>query len=127
MTVRLFLMLLVAAATIVAVLIAAVRDRRGRAVIAVLEYGGGLREGAGVAYAGVPAGQVERIDLSSGRVVLRLWLRRPDVVLRTGDSVQLRTLGPVGDRIVDIRPGPRSAPPLGPGDTLRGVEESAPR
>lgn len=127
MTIRLFLTLLVAAGIIAAVFVAAVHDRRGRPVVAVLDYGGGLREGASVAYAGVPAGEVERIDLSSGRVVLRLWLRRPDVVLRTGDTVQLRTLGLLGDRIVNIRPGPRSAPPLGPHDTLRGADEAGPR
>ena len=120
MPTRLLLTLLTALALVAAIAVASVRMHPSarRRVVVVLPTAPGLREGGPVTYLGVAAGQVERIDLSTGRVVVTLGIARPDVVLRAGDVVRLRTAGLLGDRVVDITPGPASARALAAGDTL---------
>jgi ABC-type transporter Mla subunit MlaD len=126
MTRRLALTLAAAGAITLAVLVASVRGRGGtREFSAVFPSASGLHEGALVTYLGVAVGEVGPIDLSSGRVVARLRIRRHDVTLRAADEVRLRTMGLLGDAAVDITPGLRDAVLLEPGDTLFGAPLSA--
>jgi ABC-type transporter Mla subunit MlaD len=98
----------------------ATRDVRGpirRAVVA-LPRADGIRERASVTYVGVPIGQVERLVIDDRRVVAHLVIHRADVELRRSDSIRIATLGIFGDRILELIPGPRTAPPFREGDTL---------
>ena len=123
MTRRLSLTLIAAAAVAALVVVAAVRARRGREVLALFPSANGLREGAPVSYLGANVGTVGRIEQGAegvGGVVVHLRIRRRDIVLRKGDEPRLRTMGLLGDAAVDIRPGPLDAARLVRGDTLRG-------
>lgn len=125
---RLLLTFLAALAIALAVGVASVRSHPGvrRTAVVAFPFAPGLRQRAPVTYLGVDAGTVQRIDLSTGRVVVTLGLRRADVVLRVGDTARLRTIGLFGDGVVDLAPGPRTARVLGAGDTLVGVAPAPP-
>ena len=120
MTRRLSLTLAAAAAVAALVVVAAVRARRGRDVLVVFPSVSGLRPGAPVTYLGADVGTVGRIDPGAGQTVVRLRIRRRDIVFREGDEPRLRTMGLLGDAAIDIRPGPLDAPRLERGDTLHG-------
>lgn len=120
MTGRLLLTLLAALAIATAAVVALARDRiGGREVVAELSTAPGVIEGTVVTYLGVRSGYVRTIDLSSGRVMLVLHIRRPDVPLHSNDGIRLRALGVFGDRMVEIVPGAPGGAPLGIADTLR--------
>ncbi len=75
---------------------------------AVLSHAGGLREGALVTYRGVEVGIVSRVTFDTAGIAVDLAFRRP-VPLRTADTATMRTLGLLGDRSIDIVPGPQTA------------------
>src|SRR5918992_6241689 len=126
MTKRLALLLGIAVAIVLAVAIAAWRGQRVvQRIEAVLPNGGGLREGSAVAYRGVLIGFVERLWFDPEGVRLTLGLTQP-VPVRSGDTLRVHTLGLLGDRVADIRPGPPSAPLLAAGALLRGPEPMSP-
>lgn len=54
-------------------------------------------------------------------MVAALRIRRSYAVLRTGDRLNVHTIGLFGDRALDFVPGPQSAPLVGEGDTLAAV------
>ena len=101
----------------------ATRDVRGprRSAIVAIPRADGIREGASVTYLGVRVGEVERLVIDDRRIVLHLAILRSDVELRRGDSVRIATLGLLGDRVLELVPGPASAALLGLGDTLTAV------
>ena len=126
MTKRLALLLGIAAAIVLAVAIAAWRGQRVvQRIEAVLPNGGGLREGSAVAYRGVLVGTVERLWFDAEGVRLTLGLTQ-SVPVRSSDTLRVHTLGLLGDRVADIRPGPPSAPLLPAGALLRGPEPMSP-
>ena len=100
---------------------ASCREHRERIVLTELTAAPGLKEGASVFFRGVEVGRVERLTLAHSGVQLVLGVRRPDVPLRAGDRVALRTVGLFGDAVVEIVPGPERAPPLGDSTTLAAV------
>ena len=77
----------------------------------LLAHGGGLREGATVTYRGIEVGSVTRLAFDTNGIAVDLALHRR-VPLRTDDTATLRTLGLLGDRTIDIVPGPSSSPLL---------------
>jgi ABC-type transporter Mla subunit MlaD len=87
-------------------------------VVVVLPSADGVREGAAVSYLGLSIGVIDHVKLFDGRAVIEVRLQRHDVDLRTGDRVRLKTLGILGDRQLEIVPGPPSAAPIRAGDTL---------
>jgi phospholipid/cholesterol/gamma-HCH transport system substrate-binding protein len=93
-------------------------------IIVVLPSADGVREGAAVSYLGLSIGVVDHLELHDGRAVVEVRLQRQDVDLRTGDVVRLKTLGILGDRQLEIVPGPPSAPPMRAGDTLFAMPQS---
>ncbi len=64
----------------------------------------GLESGANVEIAGVPIGEVTRIDLKGtiAKVTLKI---RDDIPLRTDDIAAIRTKGIIGERYIKVIPG----------------------
>ena len=87
-------------------------------VVAMLPSAPGLKEGATVTYRGIEVGKVERIRFADTAVQVEFRLTRSDVPLRTRDQVHIASLGLLGDKAMDILPGPVTAPLLQPSDTL---------
>lgn len=117
---RLIITLAVAAAIAVAAVLvmAPHRPGAGRHYFAVLPSAIGLREGGSVTYLGLDVGEVRRIEIVDRHIVVTFTVRRPDIDLRATDSIHFRTLGLIGDKVIDIVPGPVGAPSLEVGDTL---------
>lgn len=97
-------------------------------LVTFLPNANGLREGGSVTVAGQLAGVVKRIDLLPPggdttrrlRVVMELDQRVRSQV-REDSRVKLKSLGLLGDKILDITPGTPRAAVLAPGDTVRDV------
>jgi len=80
----------------------------------------GLDDKASVRVAGVRVGRVDGIRLEDGKAVLRLVLETP-VELRKGAGASIANLGMLGDKYVQLEPGPPGAPPLPDGSVLPGT------
>jgi ABC-type transporter Mla subunit MlaD len=93
----------------------------GRAIV-VLDRGHGIREGTSVTYLGVQFGVIDRVALHDGRVVAELRIEERGATLRKGDGIAVQSLGIFGDKVLDVVPGPRTAPILGAADTLFTVQ-----
>ena len=112
---------------ILAVLIWQIEDwnpfvEEGQTVQAAFESVAGLDEKASVRVAGVRVGQVDVIGLGadgrSAQVTLRL--DKP-LALTQGTTARVSNLGLLGEKYVEIIPGPPGAPPLPPGTVLPGI------
>lgn len=85
----------------------------------------GIRIGGSVAVAGQMAGTIRRIDFlppdadttRNLRVLLEVDERLREQI-RSDSRAQIRTVGLLGDKIIDISPGTPRHPPLEPGDTI---------
>jgi phospholipid/cholesterol/gamma-HCH transport system substrate-binding protein len=96
---------------------------------------GNVVKGAPVKLGGVAVGRVEEIGLlpdrrdAQGRTLpVRMGLSlREDALaaLRADARVTVATMGPLGESYLELDPGSASAPPLPPGEALRGTD--APR
>jgi phospholipid/cholesterol/gamma-HCH transport system substrate-binding protein len=78
-----------------------------------------LDEKSPVRIAGVRVGIVERIELVGSRARVTLSLD-PQVRLHQGAWAEVTSLGMLGDKYVELYPGPLDAPPLPPGTVLSG-------
>jgi phospholipid/cholesterol/gamma-HCH transport system substrate-binding protein len=95
-------------------------------LIAFLPSANGLREGGSVTLAGQMVGTVKEIDFlpvdydttRNLRVVMRIDRSLSDQI-RLNSEVRLRTMGLLGDKVLDISPGTPRYPVLKPGDTVR--------
>jgi phospholipid/cholesterol/gamma-HCH transport system substrate-binding protein len=83
------------------------------------ENAGGLKEKGEVRMAGVLVGRVDRIRLVGGKALVDLEISR-DVELRQGASATIQSLGMLGEKYVELVPGPVGAAALPPGATLQG-------
>lgn len=90
-----------------------------RELEAEFESVAGLDDKATVRVAGVRVGRVDGIRLEDGKAVLRLVLETP-VELREGAAASIANLGMLGDKYVQLDPGPAGAPPLPDGAVLPG-------
>ncbi|MEM1201649.1 MAG: MlaD family protein [Acidobacteriota bacterium] len=79
----------------------------------------GLNDKAPVRVAGVRVGQVDGIGLEGRRARVRLRLEQP-VQLTEGTFATLANAGILGDKYVELVPGPSSAPALPAGTLLEG-------
>jgi phospholipid/cholesterol/gamma-HCH transport system substrate-binding protein len=71
----------------------------------------GLDEKTAVRVAGVRVGRVAKIQLIEGKALVDVELDR-DVALRQGASASIESLGLLGEKYVELVPGPFGAPPL---------------
>jgi phospholipid/cholesterol/gamma-HCH transport system substrate-binding protein len=86
---------------------------QGYPVHAYFDSAEGLVIGVPVEIAGVEVGQVKEITLEEGRAKVTLLLE-PDLQVSQEARAALRTRGVLGDRYVEIIPGPPGTPPLKP-------------
>lgn len=100
-------------------------------LVTLMRSAQGLAPGASVQLAGQPVGQVARIgfigpeDRPPTGEGLAVWLainRQVQSQIRSDSRARIRTLGLLGDRIIDIEPGSPGARTLEPGDTLVAAE-----
>jgi len=95
--------------------------KKQRQIDAVFDSVAGLDEKATVRVAGVRVGQVESLGLGpngrNARVTIRL--EKP-LDLRAGTIARVANLGLLGEKYVEILPGPPGGPPLPPGAVLPG-------
>ncbi len=116
---RLLLILLVATlALAVAVRRTVPASGGGQRIVVVLPRADGVREGTSVTFTGFLVGRVERLRIIDGRVLANIELEHADAELRLADTIRVRTLGLLGDNVLDITPGPRTAPLVRSTDTL---------
>ena len=87
-------------------------SRKGtRHIIAYFDNVAGLDEKAPVRVAGVRKGKVLRIDLENGKGKVTLEVEE-DVQLHRGATARIANLGLLGDKYVEVDPGPPNAPVL---------------
>ena len=91
----------------------------GRGISVQFDDVAGLKEKSDVRMAGVLVGKVAKIRLVGGKAVVDLELTR-DVALREGASASIQSLGMLGDKYVELIPGPVAAAALPEGATLKG-------
>jgi phospholipid/cholesterol/gamma-HCH transport system substrate-binding protein len=117
-----FLVVLVLAALLVW-RIEDIRIGRGRPQRVVAEFKdvAGLDEKSTVRVAGVRVGKVGRIRVNpqTGKAMVELEID-PGVELRRGAVPQIANLGLLGEKYVELYPGPAGGPPLPEGAVLKG-------
>ncbi len=100
-------------------------------LVTLMRTAAGLVPGAAVQLAGQNVGQVDRIELVSPErrpadgAAVAVWLainRDVQEQIRRDSRAQTRTLGLLGDKIIDIEPGTTAAAVLSTGDTLLSSE-----
>lgn len=91
----------------------------GRTVDAAFNSVAGLDDKAAVRVAGVRVGRVDGIRLSGDRALVSLLLESP-VELRSGASATIANVGLLGDKYVELDPGPPGGEPLAEGEVLPG-------
>lgn len=110
---------------ILAVLIWKIEDinpfaEEGRRVDAVFDSVAGLDEKASVRVAGVRVGRVDGVGLDGRKARVTLLLDQP-VEMPVGTFARVANLGLLGEKYIEIVPGPVGGPPLPPGAVLPGV------
>ncbi len=91
----------------------------GRRVTALFDSVAGLDDKAAVRVAGVRVGRVDGVGLEGRRAKVSLLLEQP-VQLSEGTRAAIATSGLLGDKYVELIPGPAGAPPLAEGATIEG-------
>ncbi len=109
---------------ILAVLIWKIEDinpfaKEAKTVDAEFDSVAGLDDKATVRVAGVRVGRVEAVGLSGRRARVTLLLEQP-VVLTQGSDARVANLGLLGEKYIELIPGPMDAPLLPPGTVLPG-------
>jgi len=97
----------------------------GYSVAVRFESANGISEGSPIQYAGVQVGKVESVRLAYDGDGLtphvELILRLPqEVYVRGDDEASISTFGLLGEKYLEIRPGPGKLPILKPGEVLVG-------
>lgn len=93
-------------------------QKRENIVHVIAEQAPGLKRGAPVRYRGVDVGWVKQVYFTPGGVRIDVLLERDDVPIRTQDTVRLASVGAFGAQVIDIQPGPPTAPLIARGATL---------
>jgi len=87
------------------------QSQAGRRMSAVFDSVAGLDDKAAVRIAGVRIGRVDGVDLVGRRAKVNLRLEKP-VGLTRGTYAKISNLGLLGEKYVELVPGPDGAPPL---------------
>lgn len=93
--------------------------RTGKTISIQFSDVAGLKEKSDVRMAGVLVGKVARIRLVGGKALVEIELSK-DIALRDGASGSVQSLGMLGDKYIELVPGPVGAPPIAEGTTLKG-------
>lgn len=92
---------------------------KGQRLNAVFDSVAGLDDKASVRIAGVRVGQVDGVGLQGTKARIGLALDKP-IPLTVGTTARIANLGLLGEKYVEIIPGPPGAPPLPPNSVLIG-------
>jgi ABC-type transporter Mla subunit MlaD len=84
----------------------------------IAEQAPGLKRDARVQFRGVDVGYVKEVYFTPGGVRIDALIERPDVPIRTQDTVRITTDGAFGEQVVSIIPGVQTAPLIHRGATL---------
>jgi len=91
-------------------------------VYAIFDDATGLGVRSRVQIAGIPVGQVDRIELDQQLARAKVWLRiRRQYVLHRDASITKRSESILGDFLLDLAPGSPNQPVLNDGDEIRIV------
>ena len=91
----------------------------GRTVDVIFDSVAGLNEKAPVRVAGVAVGKVQSLGLEGSRARVTLQLDKP-VPLTLGTTARIANAGILGDKYVELVPGPPDGEPLGADALLEG-------
>ena len=95
---------------------------RTYSVYAIFDDATGLGVRSRVQIAGIPVGQVEKIELDQKLAKAKVWLRiKNEFVLHRDATITKRSESILGDFLLDLTPGSASEPQLKDGDELRNV------
>jgi ABC-type transporter Mla subunit MlaD len=103
-------------------LLAGCGQKHENVVHVIAEEAPGLKKGARVQYRGVDVGLVKQVYFTPGGVRVDLLIERDDAPIRAQDTVRFAAVGAFGGQVVDIQPGPQTAPLIARGATLPKVE-----
>ena len=92
---------------------------KGKTISVQFDDVAGLKEKSDVRMAGVLVGKVARIRLVGGKALVDIELTR-DVALREGASASIQSLGMLGDKYIELIPGPVGGSALAEGAVLKG-------
>jgi phospholipid/cholesterol/gamma-HCH transport system substrate-binding protein len=95
------------------------RGGKGVRIEALFDSVSGLDDKAAVRLAGVRVGRVDGIRLDGRKARVSLLLEEP-LALTEGTVAAIANQGLLGDKFIEIRPGPEGAPRLPPGAVLPG-------
>lgn len=98
-----------------------------RSIVLLFPYADGITKGSPVWYAGLEVGEVSNIKIAKGtsdRIAVTVTIS-PDARVRKDSRVDIRNLGMMGAKYVEISPGSPNAELLGPGETLEGKGPSS--
>ena len=98
------------------------RQQHENVVHVIAEEAPGLKKGARVQYRGVEVGEVQQVYFTPGGVRVDLLIERADAPIRAQDTVRFVEIGAFGGQVVDIQPGPQTAPLIARGTTLPKVQ-----
>ncbi len=98
---------------------------RGFTIHATLPTSGGLFEGSEVTYRGVKVGKVSKMDVTEHGLRVDLALRQ-DTKIPMDSKVYVHNLSAVGEQYLDFEPPDDKGPYAGPGDTIKGGDDSLP-
>ena len=93
----------------------------GRRIDAIFDSVAGLDDKASVRVAGVRIGQVDGVGLEGQRARISILPRASRCRSPQGRYARIANLGLLGEKYVELVPGPPDAPPLPPDAVLRGV------
>src|SRR5207253_11313141 len=95
---------------------------RTYAVYAIFDDATGLGVRSRVQIAGIPVGQVDRVELDQRLAKAKVWLRiKKDFILHRDATITKRSESILGDFLLDLTPGSAGEPPLKDGDEIRNV------
>jgi phospholipid/cholesterol/gamma-HCH transport system substrate-binding protein len=86
-------------------------NKKGQHLSAVFDSVAGLDDKAAVRVAGVRVGQVNGLGLLGNRARIHMVLAKP-LPLTVGTTARIANLGLLGEKYVELVPGPPNAPPL---------------
>jgi phospholipid/cholesterol/gamma-HCH transport system substrate-binding protein len=93
---------------------------KGQRLDAVFASVAGLDDKASVRVAGVRVGRVDGLGLEGNRARVTLALDKP-LPLTVGTKARIANLGLLGEKYIELVPGPPGNPPLPPGTVLEGT------